>query len=114
MTKPAKPSTAEPHQPAPGDDEIPASLHLQQNLPAIARVVVALALQGNVSAASLCFRVSDPHASLHALLERGMKRLTDDDMEELALILADAGYLTPAGLLTSPQSALCGTITEER
>ena len=114
MTTPAKPSTVEPPQPVPGDDAIPASLHLQHNLPAIARVVVALALQGNVSAANLCFRVSNPHASLHALLERGLKRLTDDDLEELALILADSGYLTPEGLLTSPQSGSCGTIDSER
>jgi len=115
MTKRKPPSTEEQSQPdLAADALVPADLHIQQHLPAIARILVALALQGNVSAASLCFRVGNPRLSVAALLERGFRHLTPDDLDELALILADTGYLTADGLLLPTPSPSCGTIDPER
>jgi len=76
--------------------------------------VVALALHGNVSAASLCFRLGNPHLSTRGLLDRGFRRLSPDDIEDLALLLADNGYLTDQGLLIPTPTTSCGTMPEDR
>ena len=116
MTSQKKPLTdgQQPLAPELGDDARPASTHIQQNLPAIARVVVALALQGNVSAASLCFRVGNPSVSLEALVQHGLARLSPDLIDELALVLADAGCLTADGHLIPTPADSCGTMPEDR
>lgn len=128
MTKRKKPSTDEPKQPAPAAaadpgaaeassadapaDAITSALRLiQEALPEIARTMIALAKSGNTTAAALCLRIGDPHRSLldrltahltPADMQAMADRLSDDDLSEIRLILADAGVSS------------CGTMPSER
>jgi len=88
MTKPDKPSIAEQPQLF-GDARASARAIISANLPAIANVLVSLAIQGNVSAITLCMKLGETHLPIATALRHALELAPDDMIKELELILAD-------------------------